>query len=287
MSLLSPQLQAFMCVARQKTVHGAAGILHVTQTAVTQRIHALEAKLGSTLFVRTRRGMMLTPEGEALLRYCHAVSELEGEALAQIQGAATETTIPICLTGPTSIMYSRIIPQCISVMKRFPNLLVNFDINDVENRVRLLRSGECQFAIIQQEDRVPEMEYKTLIPEKYVLVCTKEWKNRKLREIIKAERIIDYDPTDQMTFNYLKQYGLYELANHDRHFVNRTDSLALMLGAGLGYGVLALEYSQPYIEKNELIVINSGKTYENAMALVWYSRPEPPKYFTAIIDAIA
>lgn len=287
MSLLSPQLEAFMAVAKQKTVHGAAGVLHITQTAVTQRIHALEAKLSSTLFTRTRRGMMLTPEGEALLRYCHAATELEGEALAKIKGAAIETTLQVCITGPTSIMRSRIIPQCLPVFKKFPNLLAYFDINDMEDRVKTLRSGQSQFAIIRQEDVAPEMEYKILHPEHYVLVCTSAWQQRKLRDILRNERIIDYDPSDQMSFNYLKQFNLFEFARHERHFVNRTESLALMLFAGLGYGTLTTEFAKPYIEKNELIVLNSGKIYKNILALAWYARPEPPKYFTALIEAMS
>ncbi len=83
MSLLSPQLQAFQAIVKYKTVHAAADTLNVTQTAVTQRIRALEEKLRVTLFIRTRRGMLLTSEGEALLRYCQAVRDIEGEALAK------------------------------------------------------------------------------------------------------------------------------------------------------------------------------------------------------------
>jgi DNA-binding transcriptional LysR family regulator len=286
MSLLSPQLQAFMAIAKHKTVHSAADAIHITQTAVTQRIHSLEAKLGTTLFIRTRRGMMLTPEGEALLRYCNAVNEIEGEALAKIAGAGIESEIRIGITGPSSIMRARIIPQCYSVIKTFPNLLVHFEINDLENRVRSLRSGDSQLAVVREEDVAPEMEYKTLQPERYVLVCTSNWKKRKLREIIASEHIVDYDLSDQMTFNYLKYFNLFDHVRHERHFANRTDALAMMLVAGYGYGVLTLEFSKPYIEENQLIVLNSGKIYKSRMALAWYNRPEPPKYFTALINAI-
>jgi LysR family transcriptional regulator (chromosome initiation inhibitor) len=286
MSLLSPQLEAFVAVARHKTVHGAAVELHVTQTAITQRMRMLEGKLGTTLFIRTRRGMMLTPEGEALLRYCHATRELEGEALAIIQGAAKETAIRFCITGPTSIMRSRIVRQCFPIMQQFPNLLMQFDINDIESRVRSLRAGESQLAVIQHEDVAPEMQHKLLEPEHYVLVCTPAWKNRKLNDIIKTERIIDYDPADQMTMNYLRHFNLLEMAQHERHFVNRTEMMAMMLVAGFGYGVLALEFSKLYIERGELIILNSEKVYENSMSLAWYDRPEPPKYFSALVDAI-
>jgi LysR family transcriptional regulator (chromosome initiation inhibitor) len=286
MSLFSPPLQAFIAIVKHKTVHGAAAAIHLTQTAVTQRIRALEAKLRTTLFVRTRRGMMLTPEGEALLRYCHAVHEIEGEALAQIKGAGVDSKIQLCISGPTSIMRSRIIPQCFPVMKKFPNLLLHFDIDDVVSGVKGLRSGANQFAVIAQEEVAPEMASKLLKPERYVLVCTKGWKKRKLRDIIKSERIVDYDPSDQMTFNYLKHFNLFDLARHDRHFANRTESMAAMLIAGFGYGTLTTEFSKPYLDAGELIALNSGKIYENTVALAWYSRPEPPPYFSALIHAI-
>lgn len=286
MSLLSPQLEAFMAIAKHKTVHGAAHAIHITQTAVTQRIRALESKLATTLFIRTRRGMMLTPEGEALLRYCYAANELEGEALANIQGAGIETEIRICITGPSSIMRSRIIPQCFSVMKKYPNLLMQFDISDAENRARTLRSGDSQLAVIREEDIAPEMESKILAPERYVLVCTSDWKKRKLRDIIATEHIVDYDPNDQMTFNYLKHFDLIDLVQHERHFANRTDALAMMLVEGYGYGVLTEEFSTPYIENNELIVLNAGKIYKISMALAWYTRHEPPQYFSDLIKAI-
>lgn len=286
MSLLSPQLQAFLAIVKHKTVHAAASSIHLTQTAVTQRIRALEARIGTTLFIRTRKGMVLSQDGEVLLRYCHAVKDIEGEALAQIKGAGINTDVQMSITGPTSIMRSRIIPLCIPVMKKFPHLLMHFDINDLETRIKSLRSGESQFAVIKPEDVAPEMMSKKLKPERYVLVCSSAWKNRKTRDIIQTERIVDYDPLDMMTYDYLKHFNLFDIARHDRHFVNRTDALATLLVSGCGYGVLTIEFSKPYIESKQLIVMNAGKIYENNMSLAWYERHEPPKYFSAIVNAI-
>lgn len=287
MSLLSPQLEAFIAVVNYGTVHGAAKEICLTQTAVTQRIHTLEARLKTTLFTRTRRGMKLTSEGEALLRYCNAAKDLEGEALAKIKGAAVDSEIQICITGPTSIMHSRIIPKCCAILPEFPNLLMYFDVNDKENRHLALRTDQCQFAILQVEDVEPEMESKILKPEKYVLVCSATWKKRPLKDIITNERIIDYDPSDKMTFNYLKHFNLFVNARHDRHFANRTELMAMMIKQGLGYGVLAKEFATPYIEQQELAILNNGRIYENEIVLAWYKRPEPPKYFTALINAIS
>lgn len=287
MSLLSPALQAFIAVAKCKTVHGAADSLYLTQTAVTQRIRTLEIRLSTTLFIRSKRGMLLTPEGEALLRYCLAAQDLEGKTLAEINQAGADTEVSLSIMGPTSIMHSRVIPKCHDVLTRFPKLLMEYIISDTAHGNKYLKSAECQFTIIEQEALEPEFTYKPLKPEHYVLVCSSAWKKRTLKSILQKERIIDFNRYDKMTYHYLKKYQLYDFAKHDRHFVNRTDSLANMIAAGLGYGVLTHEFCEPYLNRGELIILNDGKVYENIMVLAWFERHEPSAYFTAIIDAIS
>lgn len=286
MSLLSPQLLAFMAIVKHKTVHGAADAIHLTQTAVTQRIRALEAQLKITLFIRTRRGMLLTQEGEALLRYCQAAKSLEGEALAHIQGTGKETEVELNLSAPTSFMSARILPSCLPIIKKFPNLLLHFDVNDIEDRHEALRAGSVDLAVLREEHCRPEMKYKTLEPEKYVLVCSSQWKGRRLKDIIHHERIIDFDQTDTVTYDYLKHYNLFDDAKHGRYFVNRTENLALLTAAGVGYTTLAKEFAKPYVDNHELIILNNGKTLDISLVLAWFDRPELPDYFAAIIKAI-
>jgi len=288
MSLLSPNLQAFIAVCQYKTVHAAADALCLTQTAVTQRIHNLEHQLKTTLFIRSRRGMLLTHEGEALLRYCKAATDLEGETLAYIKQTAIETSVQLRISGPTSFMSSRIIPLCTAFLPQFPQLFMHLDMNDGEQDYLLdeLRSGRSDFVILNPGQAGKEVKQKKLAPEHYVLVCCAAWKNRKLPSIIKQEYIIDYNPSDQLTFAYLKQFNLFDAANHHRHFVNRTDMLAHMIAQGLGYGVLTKEFSQPFIERGELIILNQGKTFENHLSLAWYDRPQPSPYFTKIITSL-
>lgn len=285
MKLLSPQLQAFMAVAKHKTVHRAAQALHLTQTAVTQRIKSLERQLETTLFIRTRRGMSLTQEGFALFRYCSEAQELEGEMISSITGINPETNHSLRITGPYTIMHSRIIPQCIPVMREFPRLLLQFDINDNENRDTALRRGECELAVIEKSRLSDEMEYKNLKPEQYILVVSSRWQNRRLRDVIQTERIIDFDPEDQMTFNYLKHFSLFDIANKDRYIANRTDCLAMMIASGIGYGVLPAEFAKPYLASKQLTVLNQGKTYSYQLVLAWYSRHQPPPYFSALLAA--
>ncbi len=286
MSLLSPQLIAFVAVVKHKTVHAAASSMHLTQTAVTQRIRSLERQLKTTLFIRTRRGMTLTQEGEALFRYCQAAKELEGEALATIQGAGVQTEIELTISAATSIMRARVMPNCLPIMQKFTNLLICFHVDDLEHRHQSLRAGLADFVIMRAEYLAPEMQSKHLKPEQYVLVAPYAWKGRKLKDIVANERIIDFDASDDVTFNYLKQHQLFELAHHSRYYANRTENLALLVAEGVGYTCLAKEFVQPYVKNQQLTILNQGKTYDVSHVLAWFDRPEPAEYFSAIIAGI-
>ena len=286
MILLDAQLVAFEAIVREGTVHGAAESLFLTQTAVTQRLRQLEQKLKATLFIRSRRGMLLTAEGEQLHRYCQRVTEMSSAVLTRIQGAGTLSNLRVKIAGPTSVMRSRIIPHCKEIMKKFPKLHMSFLIDDHIDISHQLKSGAFDLVILSPEHVTHEMVSKPLEPEQYLLVCSVQWAHRKLIDIISNEKIIDFGQDDQMTFSYLKKYDLLKYIQTERHFVNNTESIAQLFINELGYGVLSKEFAAPYIKSGELLVINENKSYLNPISLAWYPRPEQPDYFSAIIHAI-
>lgn len=267
-------------------MHAAGKIVHLTQTAITQRIRSLETRLGASLFIRTHHGVFLTNEGEALLRYCTASQELEGQTLAHIQGAGTETITRLGISGPTSIMISRIIPNTKILMTRYPNLLVSYHVNDSEQRIKSLQHGASHFVIIEPEHIFKEMASKPLEPEHYVLVGSAQWEGRDLLDILQTERIIDFDPSDPMTMNYLKHHQLLHHVQVERHFVNINESLIPLFIQGYGYGVLTRELCTPYLQNKQLILLNSGLTYEHHLSLAWYERTEKPGYFSEVLALV-
>lgn len=76
------QIEYFVAVAEEGTVHGAARRLHISQPPLTRHVRALEDELGACLFERTPRGMRLLPAGEVFLAHARRV-------LAAIDDATT------------------------------------------------------------------------------------------------------------------------------------------------------------------------------------------------------
>lgn len=286
MRLLSAQLQAFMAIVQQTTVHGAAQKLNITQTGVTQRIRALESELKTTLFLRSRKGMRLTQEGEALLRYCRGAEDLEGQALSQIVGSGQNKPVYVSIVGPTSVMTARIVELCAPLYTKWPNLYLNFIINDFEDRINLVRSGKAAFAIVAPEKVPNEMDSKVLKPEKYVLVASPHWKGRKLSDILKNEKIIDFHELDPTSLNYLRAFNLLSRVGQPRLFTNNNEAIIKLFSQGIGYGTLTREVALPHLDAGHLITLNNGATMEAPLALTWYPRPEMPNYFREIVHAI-
>ena len=286
MSLLSPPLEAFWAVVRKGTVQDASYILGLTQTGVTQRIRSLEKQLKTTLFIRSRKGMKLTSEGEALLQFVKGSLEIEGMALSKIQRAAKDSIIEVSISGPSSILRSRVIPNLITLKSRFPLMLYRFDLSDTENNVDKLKTGFCDFAILEHHQVTREMDSKIIKAERYCLYGPASWKRRLLPEIFKTESIIDFNQSDLMTLNLLDKYKLKNLVQKERHFANNTDALVSMIIGELGFSVLSEEYASPFVKHNELIKLSLDYFYDYKIALAWYPRHEKPEYFQAIIKSL-
>jgi LysR family transcriptional regulator (chromosome initiation inhibitor) len=267
----------------RKTVQDAAKKIGLTQTGVTQRIRALEKEVQTTLFIRSRTGMKLTTEGESLYRYCQSATELEGQLIFE----STQQEIKLTISGPSSIMRSRVIPEISGILNKYYFLRVQFDLMDQQSAVYKLKSGYSQIVIVQSGDVALEMDSKIIRAERYILVGPLAWKSRGLNEIVKNETIIDFDQNDTYTFDFLEKFNLKADISTSRRYVNNTDALASMVTSGAGYSVLAEELAIDLINRKMLVDLMPGKFLDNAnMCLAWYPRPEMATYFREIIQVL-
>jgi len=81
------RLQTFLAVYDGHSVRAAAGSLHVTPPAVSAAVSALEAALGTSLFVKVGRGIAPTDAGHTFARYCRSLMGLLEEAVGAVRDA--------------------------------------------------------------------------------------------------------------------------------------------------------------------------------------------------------
>jgi LysR family glycine cleavage system transcriptional activator len=145
-------LRVFDAAARAGSFQGAAETLNITPSAVSHRIRALEALLGTPLFRRVGRQVSLTPAGA---RYAEAV----GEAIAQLRAAtrrlAAGSTRTLNLSLAPAFAMRWLLPRLARFQRAHPEVevrfvsntaLVDFQRDDVDLAVRYGRGdwpGVC------------------------------------------------------------------------------------------------------------------------------------------------
>lgn len=128
-------LRGFAAAARHLSFTKAAQELHVTQSAVSRQIKALEEQLGVTLFRRLNRALLLTEEGQALSRaVAGALASIE-QAVARLSTIAANQ--PITVTTSVSFAALWLVPRLARLRAAHPDIDVRLAAsNEIANLQR-------------------------------------------------------------------------------------------------------------------------------------------------------
>ena len=193
MSLLHPGITAFQAIARLGTVHAAAQEIGLSQTGVTQRIRGLERDLGVTLFVRSRRGMRLTTEGEALVRWCQRVGDLEGELISFMgreapAGAVRVSSSPSMRPARSSALSHRAVNSSAEAGSSASSSSMAMPSSD-----RALRDGFASKAGAQPASRAAAAAADTAVKRNFTGSISDPWIARTANENARHEHGGHYD----------------------------------------------------------------------------------------------
>ncbi len=145
------KLEVFAAVVRTGSFSAAAEQLLLTQPAVSQHIRDLEASLGTSLFVRSRRGATLTAAGEQLAEYTRAIFRLVAEAENAIADVEHLTGGHIRI-GATPGISVYLLPEPIQEFhSRYPKLHVAVQTAITPQIVDDLRHGRLELGLIEGE----------------------------------------------------------------------------------------------------------------------------------------
>ncbi len=154
-----------------------AARMHVTQSAITQALHSLEAAFGQALVLRGRRGqrgVRLTPAGWAALIHLR-VARYELDAAAK---AAADSGVLTLRIGALPFTLVQPLPGALARLReRLPQVEVQLGEDNVPNLWRRLESGEFEVIVtrlpaLSEQPRLPGgVSYRTVGDESLVLAC--------------------------------------------------------------------------------------------------------------------
>lgn len=176
-------VQAFVAIADRGSFQGAADSLHVTQTAITQRLRKLETYLGVALIERTTRSMALTVIGRSFLPQARRLLGELADALVEIRetGEARRGDVSIACVPTVGVQY-------------LPRILQAYAARYPHNRIKILdhASGAVEETVLRREvefginiarDPHPDLASVPLTADRYVLICRRDHALAKRRRI--------------------------------------------------------------------------------------------------------
>ena len=142
-------LRSFVTVADAGGVTRAAGLLNLTQSAVSMQLKRLEESLDVPLLDRSSRQIAVTPQGEQLLSYARRMLTLNDEALQKMTSQDFEGEVSLGV--PHDIIYPYIPPVLRRFAADFPRMQIKLVSAPTRKLIEIFARGEVDVIITTEE----------------------------------------------------------------------------------------------------------------------------------------
>src|SRR5262245_255916 len=237
------QLRTFRAVAETLNFTRAAERLHLTQSAVSHQIKALEDDLGEPLFIRAKRGCRLSPAGKAAIEYVDRILELSDELRERISGRSNKPSGRVRAAAATQAFVHLFAGLFESFMRDHPGIELSFRTTvSTEQTVADILNGAADVGFASLAVYSPTLQVNKLFDDELLLAVAKGHPLARHPEAtvgeIQRERLILFErgasirrATDQF-FNQVGFSPDLALESNDTYFIK------LMVEQGLGISLL-------------------------------------------------
>lgn len=235
MQIDGQQLAAFAAVVELGSFDAAAQRLHVTPSAISQRIKALEQRVGQVLVVR-EKPCTATSAGVPLLRLAAQTALLESETLAEMgSGTAHRTRIAVAVNADSMATWFT------GVFAQASEFLFDIRIEDQDLSARLLREGVVMGAVTTERRAVPGCRVHSLGAMRYVPVASAEYVRRYLpdgfsRDAAEAAPSLSWNRDDALQDQLVRKVFRKDVGR-PTHYIPTAEGFGAAVRAGLGWGM--------------------------------------------------
>jgi LysR family nitrogen assimilation transcriptional regulator len=252
------QLRYFLGVCEAGSLLQASARLHIAQPALGQQIAALEGELGVQLFVRSTRGMALTPEGRVFLEHAKVVLADVDRARESVRHAATDPQGQVVLGLPTTVALAATVPIVQACRERYPRIQLQV-IEAYSGFLReWLQVGRLDLALLFGDEPDPDLLKRVLLEERLALVAPPD--GGPLRSLPSALRLRQIAPLELVLPG--REHGLRRIIdeacakqNLALNVVAEIDSLTSVkkaVAAGVGCTILSQSSVIEEVDRGQL-----------------------------------
>ena len=259
------QLLAFAALARRQSFTLAAKDIHLTQSAVSHAIRALEDELGCKLFDRSGRTAKLTQAGEQFSHHVDIILREMESARAGLDAMSRWGHGRLRVSASTTAC-QYILPSVLREFRQsFPQCVITIEPGDYDRQLELLRSNTVDLAIMIEPEKERDIEFRPLFEDELRMLVSPAHAWARLgsvpRDGLAKETLVHYNKssyTFRLVSDYLREEGcppaqVIELGS--------MDAIKELVKIGLGVGVLAPWVARAEIESGALVDLPIGRRH--------------------------
>lgn len=259
----SRQLRAFSVMARTGSFTQAARELHLTQSAVSHAMRALEEDIGCRLLDRMGKKATLTQAGEQLLVHAEKI-------LAEMAAARDEITqlgkwgAGRLRIGATTAACHYLLPAVLREFKEsFPACTITLEPGDTPEAIESLRAHRIDLALVLEPQGEPQLDFRHLFTDDLQFIVSPQhpWARggRVVKEEVPRQSYILYEKTSytfQMIQNYFRDrdqvlFSFMELGS--------MDAIKELVKLNVGVSILAPWIARKEIAEKSLVALPLGR----------------------------
>jgi LysR family transcriptional regulator (chromosome initiation inhibitor) len=236
------QLRALRATVAEGTLEAAARALHVTPSAVSQRLKALETATGRVLLVRSKP-VQVTVSGEAVLRLARQVDLLTADAVRELGDAPAASGESRPVTLPIAVNADSLATWVLPALAPLAGSCV-FDLHreDQQHTSALLRRGTVMAAVTAHAEPVPGCSSTRLGGMRYRPMATPAFVSRWLADGVTSAAlagapVVVYDRDDDLQHRWLRERAGADLGP-PQHFVPSSADYVSAVRLGMGWGMV-------------------------------------------------
>jgi LysR family transcriptional regulator (chromosome initiation inhibitor) len=232
------QLDALLAAVTEGTFDAAARTLHVTPSAVSQRIKALETRVGRVLVTRSKP-VQPTPSGEVLLRAARQMQAIAADALDELGDAASgqAVTVPVAVNADSLATW---FVQALAGAG--PGLTFDVRRADQTRTAELLRAGTVMAAVTASRQavsgctvhRLGQMRYR---PRASAAFVARWFGDGVTARALSVAPVVLFDREDPLQDQYLRRRSRRPLSP-PRCYVPGSGAFVEAVRRGLGWGMI-------------------------------------------------
>ena len=274
------QVRTLLAVADEGTFDAAATVLHVTPSAVSQRVKALERRTGSVLVTRTKP-VRLTESGQVVVRFARRLTALERDARAELGMTGEPVRIPIAVNADSLATW------LVPALARVPDVCFELHREDQDHTTTLLRDGTVMAAVTSSSTPVQGCSVRPLGALRYLPLAHPDfaarWTTGSLREDLSRAPVVTFDRRDDLQDAFVRTLG-GRGASDLRHFVPASAEFVTAVAAGLGWGMVPEVQAAALLRAGELVSLAPSRSVPVPLYWQQWKLDLPP--LTAVATAI-